>query len=144
MKLKALLLCIGLGLASSGFAADNRHYHPSERDAPKTSETAPVKVTVKAMSPDFCEIEVINNSYENVLVYGRFEDGAELAPFPIYFGEYPHYINMFYYGYCHGYIDLNIDSFNRYRMFRGRVFVGESIPAVPYLMNKTSAQDKAH
>ena len=99
MKLKSLLFVCGLGLMSSLFAG-NRHIHP-DADAGKSAAAG---VTDKAMLPGYCEIEVINSSYQNVSVYGTFEDNSQMMPFDVYSGDYPHYISLFYKDWWDGHV----------------------------------------
>ena len=61
--------------------------------------------------PGYCQIEIINGSYHGVRVYGEFDDGSPLHPFTIYAYDAPHYIDLFYYGYCHYGMQLTVESF---------------------------------
>lgn len=101
MKLKSLLFVVCLGLFSNLFAA-NVHLNPK-------AEAADRKSIAKMLYPGYCQIEVINNSFTDVYVSGRFDDGS-MIDFSIYRYESPHYISLFYYFYCHSGMDLTIQT----------------------------------
>ena len=130
MKFKSLLFIGCFSLFTSAFA-NNMHLHP------KANSTVEGKApTKRLMDPGSCEIEVSNRSYDNVTVFGRFDDGTAMKPFPIYSKGYdsPHYISLYYYGYCHAWMDLFIDTFSKYNVFTGyQVPVQSIIQVVPYL-----------
>ena len=128
MKLTALLSGCLLCLGSSAFAA-NQHAHP------QAEKTAAKGVT---WAGD-CEIEIINQSYADVHVTGVFDDGYDLSPFNIYSFESPHYISLFYNGYCHSGMDLDIDTFRGYHVFGGYVRRGTSVVILPDRMNQVKA-----
>jgi hypothetical protein len=134
MKSKSLLFVCGLGLMSSLFA-ENRHVHP-DMDASKSATTA----ENKAMVPGYCEVEIINSSYDNVTVTGRFDDGSPLIPFNIYSFERPYYISLFYYGYCHRDIFLDIVTFNGYHVYTAYTPTESTVRIVPYLTNQVKAE----
>ncbi len=132
MKVKSFLLLVCLSLCSLGYA-ENRHIHPQATDQTINS-------TVKnAMYPGYCQIEIINDSYQNVLVSGQFDDGAALSPFNIYPHEIPHYVSLFYYNYCHANMYLSITS-NGYVIYSGYANVGSTIRIVPYLQGQLKAK----
>ncbi|VEG92425.1 hypothetical protein [Legionella spiritensis] len=133
MKLKSLLFVCCLGLLSAAFA-DNRHIHPQAKEKD-------VKSSVKnAMYPNYCEIEIINDSYDGVNVYGRFDDGSYLDAFSIRRYEAPHYISLYYYGYCHSWMNIYIDTFSGYHVYSGYTPVNSTIRIVPYLKNQLKAE----
>lgn len=133
MKLKSLLFVCCFGLLSTAFA-DNRHVHPqANANAVVESKVAPKPATAAG----YCEIEIINRSYDDVRVYGIFDDGSAMAPFDIYRYETPHYIDLFYYGYCHAGMNLYIDTFSGYRVFAGYTPVYNTVNIVPYLAKNT-------
>ena len=99
MKLKSLLFALCFCLIGQTFAA-NAHLHPKATEADK-------KPAGKSMMfPGYCEIEIINNSIDNVRVYGSFDDSTPLEPFTIFYYDAPHYISLYYYGYCHSCMNL--------------------------------------
>lgn len=141
MKIRGLFLLAIFCLASSVFA-DNRHIHPSVK---ANSDTASAK---KAMMPDYCEIEIINNSYDHVTIFGTFEDGATLIPFDIYRYEYPHYISLYYPDFdgvyrCHSTMFLHIETFDHYTLFSNYVRVGSTIRLLPFVGKTSKAEVQA-
>ncbi|STX29543.1 Uncharacterised protein [Legionella beliardensis] len=138
MKLKSLLLACGLGLLSTAYA-ENHHVHPKAEGL----KSEAVNSAKKAMTPGYCEIEIINNSYDNVTVYGRFDDGSSLTPFNVYSFEAPHYIDLHYYGYCHRDMYLDIVTFNGYHIYSGYTRSETTVRIVPYLKNQVKAEIKA-
>lgn len=125
MKRWALALGFFLSMPLSVFAA-NKHLHPQA-----SSENNP-SVKQKLQSPGYCEIEIVNNSYDDVRVYGIFDDGASLEPFNVYGFGTPHYISMYYYGYCHAGMTLYVDTFSGYRIYAGYTPTQSTIRVVPY------------
>ncbi|KTD16565.1 hypothetical protein [Legionella jordanis] len=130
MKLKSLLFVCCFGLLTSAFA-DNHHFHPQANKA--EANAAAAKPTDKAKLPGYCEIEIINSSFDDVRVYGVFDDGTTLNPFSIYSYEAPHYIDLFYYGYCHAGMNLWIDTYSGYRVYAGYTYTNSTVRIVPYL-----------
>ncbi len=57
-----------------------------------------------------CEIEIINDSYDDLVVYGRFDDNNYMMPFNIPWRDAPHYVSLFYNGYCHQGMDFYIET----------------------------------
>ncbi len=130
MKLKSLILAFSLSLCFTVFA-DNQHRH-SEANPP---ENSPAVKNVSWLG--FCEIEIINRSYEDVRVYGVFDDGVPLEPFMIYSFEYPHYISLNFYGYCHYGMDLYIETWDGYLLYAGYTPRRRSIRILPYLNHQS-------
>lgn len=127
MKIKSAILGLCIGLCSSVFAANLPNM-----EGPR----APAK---NASYPGYCEIEIANNSFDNVRVYGVFDDGTSLSPFNIYTFESPYYISLYYYGYCHAGMYLYIDTFSGYRIYAGYTETGTTL-RVSYLANKLKAE----
>ena len=72
MKIKSLIffLCLSmLGQVSAG-TASSQHVHPKAKSE-KQADAA-------SLRPGYCEIELFNNSYDDVSVYGEFDDGSIL------------------------------------------------------------------
>ena len=132
MKLKSLFFFACLSVCFLGHA-ENRHVHP---DAVNHAGTTATK---NAMSPGYCQIEVINDSNQYVTVSGQFDDNTPLAPFNIYAHEIPHYISLYYYNYCHANMYLYITS-NGYIVFSGYANAGSTIRIVPYLQGQLKAE----
>lgn len=137
MKIKSLLLVCCLGLMSHVFA-DNRHIHPKADLKPSTSSSLK-----NAFYPGYCEIEVINSSFDDVTVYGTFDDGSNLQPFTVYSFESPHYISLFYYSYCHRDMWLDIVTYNGYHVYSGFTRPDTTVRIVPYLAKQVKAEIKA-
>lgn len=133
MKLKSLLLCWCLCMVSSVYAA-NHHLHPNDGPIEKS-------FTDKNFTwPGYCEIEIINRSYQDIYVYGDFDDGYRLDPFMIYSFEGPHYISLFYYGYCHSGMYLYISTDQGYLLYSGYAQRRSSIRVVPYYSNQMKVE----
>lgn len=128
MKLKIFALCL---LAAIGFnlqAAQPRHMHASVEKADSK----------KMVMPGYCEIEIINRSFEPVHVSGQFLDGIYLTPFDIYPYDTPHYISVYYYG-CQSGMYLTVENFGGYVMYSGFAPVYQTIVIYPTFGNKQSA-----
>lgn len=135
MKFKSLLFVCCLGLLSSAFA-DNRYFHPQ-------ANTADAKSTDKKVrSPGFCEIEIRNFSYDDVVVSGYYDDGKPRTPLNVYRNGSPLYLDLYYYGYCHAGMTLYIDTFSGYRVYAGYTPVQSTVDVVPGLANQLKVQIK--
>lgn len=130
MKLKSVLFAICLSLIGQAFAA-NVHLNPKAEEADKKS------VAKEAMYPGYCEIEIINDSPTNISVFGTFDDGSSIA-FDIYRFDAPHYISLYYYGYCHGGMYLTIQYLYG-TIYSSWTNVGSTIHIVPYLAKNAKA-----
>lgn len=136
IKIKALLIACFFGLMTSAFAA-NQHLHP------QATQNEPQQATDKKVSwPGYCEIEIANYSFSDVIVSGFFDDGAPLLPFYVYSFESPHYISLFYYGYCHDGMTLFIDAASGYRVYAGYTEANSTIRIYPSL-NQVKASKEA-
>lgn len=127
MKLKSLVFSVLLGFCSASTAA-NEHVHASAALDTKRAGN--------------CEIEIINRSYTDVQVYGVFDDGSRLNPFDVYSFEAPHYISLYYYGYCHAGMDIYIDTFDGDSIYAGYTRRKQTIRIVPYLTNQIKVEIK--
>ncbi len=129
MKFKTLALAFLMGLSAPLFAA-NQHTHANAQDtAPAAAEQS--KGQNKMGWPGYCEIEIINHSYDDVRVYGVYDDGVALTPFTVYSYESPHYISLYYYGYCHSGMDLYIDTVYGAHVYSGYTPRYSTIRIVP-------------
>ena len=130
MKFKSLILGLCVGLCSSAFASTQHGSAPAKNPENKSTEKM-------ANWADYCDVEIINNSYQNVRVYGSFEDGSALFPFNIYSYEAPQYIHLWsdYYGYCQASMYLYIDTWSGYHVYSGFVLGGSTVYISPYLVN---------
>ena len=135
MKLKATILGCALTLFSTAYSAGNHHVYPQDKSLSSTVQPA-----VQAKYAGFCEIEIINNSFDDVRVSGVFDDGIPLIPFSIYSFEGPHYISLFYYGYCHYGMNLFIDTYSGYNIYSAYTPRETTVRIYPYLKNKVKAE----
>lgn len=136
MRFKSIAMGCMLALISNVYS-DNHHVHPQEKATPETA--AP---SLQAQYAGYCEIEIINQSNDDVRVNGTFDDGSPLQPFTIYSYEAPHYISLFFYGYCHYGMDLYIDSYAGYHLYSGYIRRESTVRIVPYLrQNATTDAD---
>lgn len=82
-----------------------------------------------------CEIKVVNNSLENVKIYGVYEDGSLLEPFDIYYNDtIPHiiYLDNFF-GFCDKGMKLSILSYSGNLLYSGYVKANSTVWILPYL-----------
>lgn len=135
IKRKSLILFCCLSLATSVFAS-HRHVHPQGN---VTDSHESKQMTNRVQWPGACEIEIINDSYEDVRVRGVFDDGTRLYPFYVYSFEEPHYISLFYHGYCHAGMDLYIEKLNGYPIYSGYTQRQQTIRLFSYASNKIKA-----
>lgn len=110
--------------------ADHRHIYPN----------TPINSASKAMYPGFCEIEIINSSYDDVIVYGTFDEGTVMTPFNVYRYESPHYISNFFNGYCHNAMYIDIVTFRGYHIYSGYTLSNSTVRVVPYLANQSTVE----
>ncbi|NBX85612.1 MAG: hypothetical protein EBQ95_08430 [Gammaproteobacteria bacterium] len=118
MKNWILALAVSL-IASTSFATSSQyHLYPNSKieDIPKSSKNA-------SKSAPTCLIKITNDSHDDILVYGTFDDGTPLQPFIIYAYESSHYISLFYYGFCHAGMDINIDTTSGLRLYNQYTWV---------------------
>ncbi len=99
MKPVTLFFVCILCLCSSVFAT-NRHF-------PQQAGNQSVR---GVMWDDECEVEILNHSFMDIRVSGVYDDGSVLYPFNVYSFEPAHYITLYFNGYCHDGIDLDIDT----------------------------------
>lgn len=131
MKLKSFLFIICFCLFTNVFAT-NSHIHPKADEADK-------KAIAKNLTyPGYCQIEIINDSFTDINVFGTFDDGSSIS-FNVYRYESPHYIDLYYYYYCHSGMYLTIES-PYYTVYSGWTNVNSTIRVVPYLKNQVKAQ----
>ena len=71
MKLKSLLFILCISVFGNIFAA-NVHINPKADAADKKS------IAQLARYPSYCQIELINDSFTDLYVYGTFDDGVLL------------------------------------------------------------------
>jgi hypothetical protein len=125
------LFVLFFSLFANVFAA-NTHLHPKADAADKKS------ISKNLAYPGFCQIEIINDSYNDVNVLGTFDDGTSIN-FNVYRYENPHYISLFYYSYCHSGMYLSIAS-PYGNVYSGWTNVNSSIRIIPYLNKQAKAK----
>lgn len=131
MRIITFIIGLSCLLSMPGFAAStNTHTYPGEKHA-KAAESA--LKSDKNISFGGCEVEIINDSFSNVTVYGRYDDGIPLVPFNVYSYEFSHYIDLYYNGYCHSGIYLSIVTFSGSTIFSAWVYTGSTLHVVPML-----------
>lgn len=116
-----LALCVGF---STGSIAANKHVYPNDM-SPKTSDN-------KLKWANSCEIEIVNNSFDDVNVFGTFDDGALLAPFTIKWYDFAHYISLYYYGYCHAGMHLYLETTDGMPLYSSFTLGGTTIKIKTY------------
>lgn len=142
MKLRSAILGFCLSLCFSAFAS-NVHMHPQSATDTKNIQVSAAQ-TPEMKWPGYCEIEIINNSFDDVRVFGVFDDGVSLEPFNVYsFGPAQYITLVDYWGYCHAGMDLYIDTFSGYHVYSGYTPRKTTIRVVPYLTNQVKAEVKA-
>ncbi|WP_298627142.1 hypothetical protein [uncultured Legionella sp.] len=124
MKLKSLLVIVFFSLFTNVFAA-NVHLNSNASNEDKQS------IQKGVTYPGYCQIEIINQSFTDVRVFGTFDDGTTVD-FNIYRYESPHYISLFYNFYCHNGMYITIQS-PYYTIYSGWTDVNSTIRVVPYL-----------
>lgn len=131
MRLKSLLFIVCFSLFTQAFAA-NVHLNPKANNEDKNS------IAKNLTYPGYCQIEIINDSYTDVRVFGTFDDGSTLD-FNIYRFESPHYISLFYNFYCHSGMYVTIQS-PFYTVYSGWTNTNSTIRVVPYLKKQAKAE----
>ncbi len=107
-------ILLSLLIFGNTWAMENLHSNPSSQISMSSqNEVKDLKY------PGYCQIEIVNNSHYTVRVFGIFDDDEELEPFRIYPHEYPHYISLYYYDYCHYGMNLYIETLGGYRVYSG-------------------------
>lgn len=124
MKLKSFLALVCFSLFTNVYAA-NLHLNPKADNEDKQS------IQKGITYPGFCQIEIINQSFTDVRVFGTFDDGS-VVDFDIYRFESPHYISLFYNFFCHSGMYITIQS-PYYTIYSGWTNVNSTIRVVPYL-----------
>lgn len=127
-------MLLGTALSLSAYAADV-HYHPKSsvkvaKELAKSTEAS--MQSVKPGWPGPCEIEIVNQRYEDIIVSGSFEDGAPLTPFVYYSYGNPQYISLIYRDpngmvTCHGSMYLNVVNYYNVQLMGRYVYRDSTI-----------------
>ncbi|CEG57498.1 hypothetical protein [Legionella fallonii] len=134
MKLKSLLFLVCFSLFTNVFAA-NLHMSPKATAEDKQS------ISKNLTYPGYCQIEIINNSFTDVTVFGTYDDGSTIA-FDIYSFDAPHYVSLFYNFYCHSQMYITVQS-PFYTLYSGWTNINSTIRILPYLKNQAKAEVSA-
>lgn len=130
MKFKFALSILLFGFASLLFAG-NYHSHPAPQNQQQDAG--------EKRTPGYCEVEIINNSYDIMKVFATFDDLSG-TQFDIYPFEAPHTISLYYYGYCHSNVYLEVLA-PYYRAYAGYLPVDHTLTIYPnYKMKKAGIQ----
>ena len=127
----SILFCI---VIFPGYAqSKNMHVFQLDSTKKKTQEA----LNIKAVPT--CLIKISNDSHDDILVYGNFDDGTPLEPFIIYAYENPHFISLFYYNFCHAGMDIGIDTLSGLRLYHDYTWVNSRLRIVsgwfkPYIV----------
>lgn len=104
------------------------HTDDASANAMKMSQTVMTSTAAKSMAATDCLITIRNDGITDIMVYGRFDDETYLSTFTIpWFGSYVAYVDLYYYGYCHGGMDFYIDTINGTYKYSGYTPVGKTI-----------------
>lgn len=123
MKLKSLLFLSCLCMLPTAFA-DNVHFHP------KANANEARALTAK--SPGLCDIEIINDSFDDIRIYGRFDDGTPLIPVVLKHWGGTYNVSLYYYGACHQGMDFYIETVDGKYKYNGFTPVGKTIRIKSY------------
>jgi hypothetical protein len=127
MKFKTLLLITALNPLYAVADSSNHYSHISKADSKTIGQ---------------CEIEIINSSTQYVTVYGTFEDGSPLTPFGAFPDNSSHFISLFYNGYCHPHMFLDILDVYGAHIYTAYTAPNKTIRIVPYLTNQVKVTFK--
>lgn len=134
--MKKWLLGIVISLiAFTSFASTSQyHLYPKAK-----IEDLKLNTNNNAKAAPSCLIKITNDSHDDILIYGTFDDGTPLQPFIIYAYESSHYISLFYYGFCHAGMDINIETTSGLRLYNQYTWVNTRLRIVsgwfkPYIV----------
>lgn len=132
MKLNSLLLVLFLSLFGQQVFASQVYTRSQANHAEKIKQAKCVAY------PGYCEIEIINDSYSNVSVYGTLDNGS-IVDFNVFRYDEPHYISLYYYSYCHRGMYLTIQD--RYGIvYSGWTRVDSTVRIVPSLIRGVNVE----
>lgn len=125
---------LGTVLSWSANAADV-HYHPKSSAKIAKELTKSLDASMQSVKPGWpgpCEIEIVNQRYEDIIVSGSFEDGAPMSPFVFYSYSAPHYISLIYRDpnglvTCHGSMYLNVVNYYNQPLMSGYAYRDSTI-----------------
>lgn len=104
------------------------HTDDTSTNTTKMSQMVMTSASAKTMGATDCLITIRNEGIYDMVVYGRFDDGTYLNTFTLpWFGSYVTYVDLYYYGYCHGGMDFYIDTTDGTYKYNGYTPVGKTI-----------------
>ena len=121
MKKIILTLLFSVGIFPAYAQIKNLHVFPL--DTTDKQQKTPIA------SPS-CLIKISNDSHDDVMIYGTFDDGAVLDSFIIYAYENPHFISLFYYNFCHAGMDIAIYTLSGSNLYHDYTWVNSRLRIV--------------
>jgi len=118
-KIISVLLFLSVSCA---FALEGTvHDYPGNKRTSQALQSSPT-----------CLIKISNDSNEDIVVYGTFDDGVPLRPFLIYAYETPHYISLYNenVGFCHSGMDIGIETASGTKVYQAYTWVNAKIRVV--------------
>lgn len=133
--MKKIIMAILFSVVIFPVHAQSKNLHGFPLDLGKNK---PLAVSKAKASPS-CLIKISNDSHDDILVYGTFDDGSLLEPFIIYAYENPHFISLFYYNFCHAGMDIGIDTLSGLHLYHDYTWVNSRLRIVsgwfkPYIV----------
>lgn len=131
---KIILMLLFSGVIFPVYAqSKNLHAYPIDGSDKKLQVSSNIKTAPS------CLIKISNDSHDDIMVYGTFDDGTILEPFMIYAYENPHYISLFYYNFCHAGMDIGINTLSGLNLYHDYTWVNSRLRIVsgwfkPYLV----------
>jgi hypothetical protein len=91
-----------------------------------------------------CLIKITNDSEQNIIVSGEFDDGSHLTPFIVYAYEVPQYISLFYFNICHGIMNIRIETERGLKLYDQDTYVNSKIRIKSGWLNPYIVLEKSH
>lgn len=129
---KSFLVAFCMAFLTSVFASPSHNY-------PETDSARALQQSKPMTAPNYCEIEINNYSFHDVQVFGVFDTGVALTPFIIHSFESPHYISLFYFGYCHAGMNIHINTYAGDVVYSAYTIPHTIIRITPFMANHTSS-----
>ncbi len=94
----------------------------------RTEDASMTSMDAKNMSFSNCYITIRNEGLYDMVVYGRYDDGTYLNTFTLpWYSSYVAYVDLYFYGYCHGGMEFYIDTTDGTYKYSGYTPVGKTI-----------------
>lgn len=117
MKKWIITIVSGLICTLSSYANSQTHFYPQSK----------LSIQENLKSSSTCLIKITNDSEQNIIVSGEFDDGSHLTPFIIYAYEVPQYISLFYFNICHGIMNVRIETDRGLKLYDQETYVNSKI-----------------